>query len=174
MPPWSAYPRSRVAHPPDAGRVEPVGGFVEDERLRLTNECRGNAEPLPHPEGVVAHSALGLGGGQTHQLEHLVDPGAGQAHGVGGDGEDLASGAAGVLRGGVEEDADLQARVGQVGEPAPADRRAAGRGRSEPDHDPHRRGLAGSVGPEEPGDATGVRRERDVVDGGEAAVLPCE
>ena len=87
----------------------------------------GDAEALTHAEGVVAHAALGLSGGQTHQLEHLVDPGAGQAHGVGGNGEDLASGAAGVLGGGVEEDAHLEAGVGEVGEPDSVDGRRAGR-----------------------------------------------
>ena len=34
-----------------------------------------------------------------------------------------------------------------------------------------RRGLAGAVGPEEPGDAAGRRGEGDVVDGGEAAAI---
>ena len=38
-----------------------------------------------------------------------------------GDGEDLAAGAAGVLGRGVEQDADLAARVGQVGEAAAED-----------------------------------------------------
>ena len=40
----------------------------------------------------------------------------------------------------------------------------------EADEDPQGRRLAGPVGSEEPGDAAGGRGERDVVDGGEAAV----
>ena len=162
----------QVAHPADAGRVESVGRLVEDQHLRVADQRGGDPEALPHAQRVVAHAATCLGRRQADPLQHLVHPAAGQAHHPLGEREDLAAGAARVLGGGVEEDADLQARVGQVGEPAPADRRGAGRGRGEPDHDPHRRGLSCSVGPEEPGDATGVRRERDVVDGGEAAVLP--
>ena len=54
--------RQQVAHPPDPGRVEPVGGLVEDQHLGVPEQCGGDAEPLAHPEGVVAHPALGLGG----------------------------------------------------------------------------------------------------------------
>ena len=91
----------------------------------------------------------------------------GQAHGALGDGEDLAAGAAGVLGGRVEQDADLRPGVGQVGE-VPAEIVArAGRGRGEADHDAHGGGLAGAVGTEEAGDPAGSGGEGDVVDGGE-------
>jgi hypothetical protein len=79
------------------GRGEAVGGLVEDQHLRVSEERGGDTEPLAHAEGVVAHPALGLGGGQAHELEHLVDPRSGQAHGGGSDREDLAAGPAGVL-----------------------------------------------------------------------------
>ena len=67
----------------------------------------------------------------------------------GGDGEDLATGAAGVLGGGVEQDAHPRPGFGRSAEAAAADPGGAGGGRGEIDHDPHRRGLAGAVGAEE-------------------------
>ena len=108
-------PAEQVAHPADAGRVEAVGRLVEDQHLGVADQRGRDAEPLAHAERVVAHPAAGLGRGQADQVEHLVDPGGRQAHGALRDGEDLAAGAAGVLGRGVEQDADLEARVGQVG-----------------------------------------------------------
>ena len=115
---------------------------------------------------------LASDGCQADELEHLVDAAAGQTHGVGGDREDLASGATGVLGGGVQEDAHLEAGVGEVGEPFSVDGRGAGRRDGQTDHDAHRGGLAGAVRAEEAGDATGQGGEGDVVDGGEAGVPP--
>lgn len=80
----------------------------------------GDAQSLTHAEGVRAHATLGLRSGQADGVEHLVDAAARQAHGVGGDREDLAPGATGVLGGGVQEDAHLEAGVGEVGEAAPS------------------------------------------------------
>ena len=83
-----------------------------------------DAEPLAHAERVVAHPAVGLLLGEADPVQHLLDPERGQAHGALGDGEDLPPGAAGVLGRGVEQDADLEAGVGQVGEQAAGDRGA--------------------------------------------------
>ena len=49
-----------VAHPADAGGVEAVGGFVEDEDLGVADEGGGDAEALAHAEGVVAHAPVAL------------------------------------------------------------------------------------------------------------------
>ena len=50
----------QVAHPADAGRVQTVGGFVEDQDLGVAEQRVRDAQPLPHAEGVVAHAAVGL------------------------------------------------------------------------------------------------------------------
>jgi len=42
-------PLEEVAHPADALRVQTVGRLVEDQQIRITQECRGDAEPLLHP-----------------------------------------------------------------------------------------------------------------------------
>ena len=161
----------QVTHPADAGGVEPVGGFVEDEDLGITEEGMCDAEALAHAEGVVAHAASGLFVGEADQVEHLVDPSRGQTHQLLREGEDLATCPAGMLRGRVEEHPHLGTRVGQVGEPAPEDVGAARARWSEADDDPQGGGLPGPVGAEEPGDPAGLRGERDMVDRGEVAVL---
>ena len=84
--------------------------------------------------------------------------------------QDLAAGAAGVLRGGVEQDADLAAGVGQVGDTGRRrwwpTRTSAGSGRPRRAWwwTCRRRWARGSRSPGRPGG------EGDVVDGGEAAV----
>src|SRR6185437_10205429 len=93
-------------------------------------------------------------------------------HGGGGDREDLASGAACVQGGGVQEDAHLTAGVREVGEPLSVDGRGAGSRDGQADHGAHRGGLAGAVRAEEAGDVAGQGGEGDVVDGGEAGVPP--
>ena len=88
----------QVAHPADAGRVEAVGGLVEDQHLRVPDEGGREAEALAHAEGVVADPALGLDLGEADPGDGLGDPRLRQAHGPGGDREDLASRPSGVLR----------------------------------------------------------------------------
>jgi hypothetical protein len=170
-PPVVGVVAEQVAHPADAGRVEPVGGLVQDQHRRVADQGGRDAEALAHAERVVAHPTVRLGPGEADQLEQLGHPGCRDAHDLLGDGQDLAAGAAGVLGGGVEHHADLAPGVGQVGEPAAGDgRRALGRGR-QTDHHPHGRGLSGPVRAEEAGDPTRAGREVDVVDDGVAAVL---
>jgi hypothetical protein len=160
----------QVAHPADAGRVEPVGGLVEDQHGRVAEQGVGDPQPLAHAEGVVAHAPPGLGRRERDQLEHLVDPARGQAHGAGAEGQHLATGAADVLGGGVEEDPDVEAGVGDVAVVVAADGDLAGRGGGEPAHHPHRGRLAGAVRPQEAGHPPRLAAERDVVDGAERAV----
>ena len=74
----------------------------------------GDAETLAHAERVVAHPAVRLLLGETDELDHLVDALPADAHEDGAEGEHLAAGAAGVLRGGVEQQADMAARVRQA------------------------------------------------------------
>jgi len=116
---------------------------------------------------VVTHASARLTFGEAHQVEHLVDPTGPQAHGPLREGQDLAPRPATVLSGGVEQDANVQAGIGQVGEAAAQYVcRPGGGGRGEADNDAHRGGLARSVGSEEAGDPARFGGEGDVVDGG--------
>ena len=69
-----------------------------------------------HAEGVVADPAARLLVGQRDLSEGLRDPGAGETHRLLGDPQDLPTGASGVLGGGVEKDADLEAGGGREGD----------------------------------------------------------
>ena len=162
------------AHPADTGRVEAVGGLVQDEHRGVSQERVRDAEPLLHAERVVAQPALGLGLRQRDQLEHLVDPGRRQAHGLGAEGQDLATGASGVLSGRVEQDADVATWVRDVLVEVPSDGDPTTGGGGQTHHDPHGGGLPGAVGAEEAGHPAGLGHEADVVDGREGAVLPRE
>ena len=170
MPPAAGVAGQQRPHPVDAGRVQPVGGLVEHQHLRVTEEGVGDAEPLPHPERVVLDPAAGLLRGERHRLQHLVHPRARQVQHGGAEGQHLASGPPGVLGRGVEQHADVTPRVRDVAVGVPPDRGAPAGRRGEPGHHAHRRRLAGAVGPQEAGDPARCGDERDVVDGGEAAV----
>ena len=61
-----------VAQPADAFRVEPVGRLVQDQELRVAEECAGEAKTLSHPEGVAADAKV-PGSGEIDQFEHRVD-----------------------------------------------------------------------------------------------------
>jgi hypothetical protein len=64
----------QVAHPADACGVEPIGGLVEDQHLGVAEESVGDAQALPHAEGVVADPAVGFLGREADLVEHLRDP----------------------------------------------------------------------------------------------------
>ena len=51
----------QVAHPADTGRVQAVGGLVEDQHLRVADQGGGDAQALTHPEGVVTDPSGRLG-----------------------------------------------------------------------------------------------------------------
>ena len=61
VPPPVRVVAEQVPHPADAGRVEAVGGLVEDQHAGVADQRGGDAEPLAHPERVVADPAVGLG-----------------------------------------------------------------------------------------------------------------
>ena len=63
----------QVPHPPDAGRVEPIGRFVEDEHGRASDQGHRDAEALTHPERVAADPAVRIGFGEADQVERLRD-----------------------------------------------------------------------------------------------------
>ena len=79
-----------VADLADAGRVEPVGGLVEDQQLGFLQQGRGDREPLLHAEGVGL-VAVAVPPGQAHRLERPVDAAGAGADGAGQQGEVLAA-----------------------------------------------------------------------------------
>src|SRR5690606_23474315 len=67
-----------VPYPPDALGVEPVHRLVEDEHLRVTEESRGDAEPLAHAQRELCGSSAG-DAFEAGPGEHLADPPLGEA-----------------------------------------------------------------------------------------------
>ncbi len=59
----------QVTHPSDPGRVQPVGRLIEDQDLRVAEQGGGDAEPLTHPERVVADATVGLALGEADEVE---------------------------------------------------------------------------------------------------------
>ena len=113
----------------DALGVEAVDRLVEDQDVRVAEQRGGDAEPLAHAEGEARRPACVATAGQADQLEHLVDPAAGDAVGCGQRQQVVAGAAAGVDGLGVEQRADLVQRARQVavGRAVDGDR-AGGRG----------------------------------------------
>jgi len=53
-PPFGGQTAEQVAQPPDALRVQAVGGLVEDQHGRVAEQGGRQAEPLLHAEGIAA------------------------------------------------------------------------------------------------------------------------
>ena len=132
MPPRSAKSRSSAAHPAHALGVEPVGGLVEDQHLGVAEQRVREPEPLAHAERVLAHALARGRAVEADEPEQLVGALLGHAHQPRGQRERLAPAAAGVLGGGVEQDADAAAGVGERAVGAAEHGGAAGVGLGEP------------------------------------------
>ena len=82
------------ADPADALDVQAVHRLVEDDGGGITEQCRGDAQPLAHAEGELArpparHRA------QADRVDNLIDPGPADAGGL-GECERMVVGAAGA------------------------------------------------------------------------------
>ena len=130
-----------LADPLDALGVEPVGRLVEDERVGVTEQCRGQAESLAHAEREATDRPLG----HLREPDHgqcLVNPCAGQLAG-GGDRPEVVVRVAGrVGVGGVEERADLGGRMLERAVRLPLERRRPAVRAVELQEQAHRRALA--------------------------------
>ena len=47
------------AHPADAGRIQAVGRLVEDQDLRVAEQCGGDRQALAHPSREALHAPVG-------------------------------------------------------------------------------------------------------------------
>jgi hypothetical protein len=71
----------QAAQPVHAFGVEPVGGLVQDQGVRVAEQRGGQCQLLPHALGVAAGPAV-RGAAEPDQVEHLLDPLAADPHGV--------------------------------------------------------------------------------------------
>ena len=157
--PSAASDRSRPADPDDALRVEPVDRLVEHQHRRVAEQRGGDAEPLPHAEREAAGPAPGRRG-QADLLEHLVDPAARRCRCC----APATAGGRGPAGRGAAPTASssaptcVQRRRAASGTAGRRPARSPSSGGVQPEDQPHRRGLAGAVGPDEAGDLARPRR----------------
>ena len=162
-PPFAREPLQELPHFPDAGRVEPVGGLVEDQHARLSEERLGDPEPLPHPERIRG-DALFEPPVDPDEAREVVDLGAGPAADHRReDLEVLAAGQRTVEIRRFDDRADVShRRLEMAREVDAADHDAARIGTDQPGQHPDRRRLAGAVRAEESEDLRFVQIEADV------------
>ncbi len=143
---------------------ESVGGVVEDEGVRVGEECAGEAEPPVHAAGEGAQAFVA----QADEADDFEDfVGAAHRHsGRGAEHAQMAADGAGGVPGHIaEEDADLAGGVGDAVQGA-ASEVGESAALLEFEHESERCGLARSGCTEQSGDSAGVCLEGDVVDGG--------
>ena len=133
-----------LTQPVDTFRVEPVGGFVQDQHLGLAEERAGQAEPLAHAEREALDPAVARIG-EVHLVEHGVDAAEREPCGESEHPQVIARPPARVERVRLEDRADVAKRRVEVGVAPAADRgRAAGQ-RHQAEQHPQRRGLTRAV-----------------------------
>ena len=160
----------QVADPEDALRIEAVG------RARRGSSVAGSPSsaaaiprrcPMPREKPPTRlRATLCSPTRSITSTTRQVGDAVGLRHGQ----QVVVRRSAGVDRARLEHRADLAQRRREVAVAAAVDRRRPGGRRIEADDHAHRRRLAGAVGPEEAGDATGPDLEAQVIDGQRVAV----
>ena len=157
------------ADPHDALGVQAVDRLIQDQGRRISEERRGDAEPLGHPERVAA-GASATDTREPDELEDLVDARSGDIVALRQPQEVVAGPTPRVRGGRVQERPDLMEGEELVPVRFAAHRRHPRVGRGQPKDQAHRRALAGAVRADEAGHATGGDREGQVIDRDRGAV----
>src|SRR5262245_51719969 len=101
-----------------ASGIQPVGGLVQDQQLRIAQERRRQTEPLAHPQRVRLHPAS-RGGLELDQGQHLLDPAGRDLRRQGQRPQVVPPGAPGVKVARLEHRADPPRWVAGLPVPAP-------------------------------------------------------
>ena len=160
-----------VAHGHDAGRVEAVGRLVEEEELRVAEQRRGDPQPLLHAERIGGHR-VPRAVAQADQVEQLLDPLVGGPRAGCGQRTQVFAAAQVRIEGRrFDESTDLEQPPPIASPERPAQHLDRSRvGSDEAGQQPHRGGLAGAIGSEEPVDHAGRHRQVEPVEGEALAV----
>ncbi|MCY1234754.1 hypothetical protein D9M72_473440 [compost metagenome] len=159
----------QVTDPHHAFGVQPVDRLIQDDGLRIPQQCRGNAQPLPHAERKSLDLLLG-DVGQAGHFDDLVDALFGNAVRRGHGEEVVVGRTAGVNGLGVQQGAHFTEGSRVLGERDPVDGDRARRRRVQSHDHSHRGGFAGSVGAQEAGHPARLDREIHSAHGGFLAV----
>ncbi len=152
-----------VAHPADAGRIEPVGGLVQDEHLRVAQQRCGDGEALAHSHRVALHAAVRRRR-QPDAVQHLVHARVRVAAGGGQHAQVVAAAAPRVEARVLQHHADLAARVRKVLVAPPVEGPAPRVRVDQPEQHAQGGALARPVGAQEARDAARLDLEREVGD----------
>ena len=155
----------QAGEPPLALRVEAVGRFVQDQRLRVAEQRLGHPESLPHAQRVGADATPGLRVRQADLGQHLPHPAPRQSQGERRHPQGLQAAASRVESLGAQQRPDGRGRVGQVGVAHAAHGGASLVRGHQPGQDAQAGGLAGPVRAEETDDLAGGDGEGHVVEG---------
>ena len=158
-----------IADPVDAFRVEPVHGLVEEERLRVPEQRRGDAEPLPHAERELPRSLL-RDLAQSDHVDQLVNPPALNAMCLGESKEVVVRRTPGMDRARFEQRADLGEWCGVVAVGLTVDRDGAGGRAVQAEDQAHGGRLPGAVRAEKARHDARLHRECEIRDRGLVAV----
>ena len=157
-----------VADLADPGRVEAVGGLVEDEQVGLLHQGRRDRQALLHPQRVGVDVLAGAVG-QAHLGQRGGDLLAGDAAGAGEEQEVLARREAGHEPRLLDQRAHAADDLGQaVGDRPVEEPDLAAGGPGEAEQHLQGRGLAGAVGAEEAVDTSRGHGQVQAVDGDDA------
>jgi hypothetical protein len=160
---FGSKPLEEVPDPQHPLRVQPVDRLVQDDDAGITQQRRGNAQPLAHPQGEPA-DPLSRHVGQADNVDQLIDPAPAEAVGLGQRQQVVAGRPPGMHRLGLEQDAQLGHRGrGRTVIPAVDPDPAGGALIQAGDH-PHRGRLTGPVRAEEAGHDAGLHDEVQPVD----------
>ncbi len=146
------------------GRVQAVGGLVEDQDARVAEQCGGEAEPLAHAQREAADAASSRRG-QIDLREHRVHPGGWDAAREGEHAQVVAGGASRMETGRLEHGADVVRGAIQAGIADAVDQGRPGRRPHQTEKYPQRGGLARPVRADKAGDRAGLHVETEIVDG---------
>jgi hypothetical protein len=161
-------PRPRSSRTRSQTNRRACGRLVEEQHLGLVHQRPGDHQPLRHAARVDVHLVVAAVA-QPELLQHPVRPGAplGARHQVVGGVEDqvLAGGQRPVQVDPLRHHRQPPPRLDRVAQHVdPGDPGSAGGGHHPGREDPHRGGLAGTVGPQQAEDLAPGDLERQPVD----------
>ena len=153
------------------GRVQAGRRLVEQQQLRVAQQRAGDPQPLAHAVRVAA-DLVARPVGEVDGVQRSIDPAGGTIAVERGDELEIAPAAhVRIEARRLDEPGDAVERAHAVDQRvAPEELDCALVGADEPEQHPHRRRLAGAVGPEIAIDVTAADRQVDVVDRGDPAV----
>ena len=175
QPPFPVEPQQQFAHFDDALRIKPVDRFVEDEELGISEQSRGDPQPLAHTEREVLH-LFAARAAQPRLFERTGNDRLVRADGHAAHFQILFGGERGEERGRFYNGADPAAHPFDPSAAVPLSQQRifAAALADQPADDAHQRGFSRPVAPDETVDIPPPYAHRHRVHGGLISVQLCQ